>query len=176
MTDQIALQTLQRLEKRLLMMLKSNQRRQRELSLSIFQQQCPVKIGSVIEYTDNTIVKKGIITDFEYLNNQLCGIWFKQFKRDGTLRPWSSRVHDLTSIKIMGRSCDNCNNKGNKYYKDALNIFCEMCLASGLLRWEGDCSVCKHRTPNDPKRFCDQDAGDDGMNCCGDKFELIEGI
>ena len=71
----------------------------------------------------------------------------------------------------MHRNCTNCNNKGNKPY---LKQFCDECLANNLSHWEGDCSVCKNRTPNDPERFCTQDAGDDGMNCCGDKLELID--
>ena len=37
---------------------------------------------------------------------------------------------------------------------------------------EFECDYCKSLFPEGSKLFCDQDAGDDGMNCCGDKFEF----
>jgi hypothetical protein len=66
------------------------------------------------------------------------------------------------------RECANCNNKGNKPKDDP----CPYCI--DLCHWDGDCSVCKLRTPTDPKKFCEMDDGDDGMSCCGDKLELID--
>jgi hypothetical protein len=66
----------------------------------------------------------------------------------------------------MERSCSNCNNKS-----------CQPCsFCTDMDKWEGDCSVCKNRTPHDPQRFCTMDAGDDGFNCCGDKLELIDAL
>jgi len=63
----------------------------------------------------------------------------------------------------MEKTCNNCIHKESY-------MFCEpYCI--DYSSHEFTCEYCKHKFI-DNILFCDMDEGDDGMSCCGDKFEL----
>ena len=64
----------------------------------------------------------------------------------------------------MEKTCDNCVHKSPK-------MSCKpYCIDHSS--HEFTCEFCKYKFPKEAKLFCEMDDGDDGMSCCGDKFEL----
>jgi len=66
------------------------------------------------------------------------------------------------------KSCNNCMHKEN-FCKIEKSKYC-----INLSSHEFPCSYCKWKFNSDNIKFCRMDDGDDGMSCCGDKFELDE--
>jgi len=67
---------------------------------------------------------------------------------------------------MITKNCENC-------YRDKTDLCVKYCINYSSHQFS--CDFCKYKL-NDNKRFCEMDDGDDGMSCCGDKFELNEAL
>ena len=70
---------------------------------------------------------------------------------------------DDTFIVKIKKSCENCIHLASH---KMCSPYCD-----NYSSHEFTCAYCKYKYPKGAK-FCEMDDGDDGMSCCGDKFEL----
>ena len=93
-------------EKELNLQLQENKRNQREIYTKEFVEKYGFDINDTIEWKEYNGIKKGVVSNFKYIENKPCNVIVNLFKKDGSVGDRQTRIwmSDLKGIKVLEKA------------------------------------------------------------------------